>query len=686
MKFSLLTILALFFMNSPLVADNLDALHRQLRENPPPVPVVSGDISVHEALATLRADGTWADLDYTDGTSYRIYPTSAHLRRANLIMDSAAGAEPAERERRRRAAHQALSVWLRLDPQTNQNWFQSIGVPQWVGRLLLEFSDEVTPAEKKIALSILRRCVSADGELIYSGQPATGQNLQWQAALQIVGACLERDAARVEHHVRRIEREMQITTAEGIQVDLSFHQHGSQLYSGGYGQSFIGDAARLAVQTGGTRFALKPESVELLTRFLLDGQQAMLRGRRWDFTAIGREIARENRDASPLAGAADHLASLGGPRSDELRSFARRLRGEESPEGAPAGFRVFWRSDFVSQTRPAFHFAVRITSTRMGGSESGNGENESGTYLGDGATTLMRTGDEYHGVFPLWDWRRIPGVTNAYQPDVPLPFHDWNQGFASDSAYAPGSSFAGGAGDGRDGLAAMTLDRLGVHAAKAWFFQGDTVVCLGAGIRAVDPAAPLATTLEQCWARGEVTRGDTWARHNGVTYHQLGDGILHADTTRRTGTWRTLDRLQGSTRTVEGDVFTAWIEHVAAPAAYAYRIDIGEAGAAPHVLANTENIQAVASAAGDLVQMVFRAPGEMRLPDGLSICADQPCFVQLRRPVGATSWTLTAGNPTHRVGDVRITLAIASDSKTTTFSFPDSPLAGQPQTRTLARP
>ncbi|MBC8010663.1 MAG: hypothetical protein H7067_11275, partial [Burkholderiales bacterium] len=502
MRFSVRAFLALLFMTSTLLADDLDTLHRQLQANPPPVAVVAGDLSAEEALATLRADGTWADLDYTDGKDYHIYPASAHLRRANLILDSAAKAEPAERERRRLVAHQALSAWLRLDPQTNQNWFQSIGVPQWVGRLLLEFSDEVTPAEKQHALAILRRCVRADGELIYSHSPATGQNLQWQATLQIVGGCLERDAGRVERYVRRIERELQITEAEGLQADLSFHQHGAQLYAGGYGLNFTNDAARLAVQTRGTRFALQPETVDLLTRFLLDGQQAMLRGRRWDFTAIGREIARENRDASPLAGAADHLASLGGPRAEELRSFARRTRGEESPAGAPAGFRVFWRSDFVSHTRPEFHFSVRMTSTRINGSESGNGENESGTYLGDGATTLMRTGDEYHGVFPLWDWRRIPGVTNAYQPDVPLPFHNWNQGFAADSDYAPGSDFAGGAGDGRDGLAAMTLHRLGVHAAKAWFFQGDTVVCLGAGIRADDSTAPLATTLEQCWAKG----------------------------------------------------------------------------------------------------------------------------------------------------------------------------------------
>ncbi|MBC8039828.1 MAG: hypothetical protein H7Y06_04735 [Opitutaceae bacterium] len=660
--------LGMFLLIPPLFADDLDTLHRQLRANPPPVAVVPGDLSADAAHATLREDGTWADLDYTDSKDYRIYPASAHLRRANLIMDSATQAEPVERERRRRAAHQALSAWLRLDPQTNQQWFHCIGVPQWIGRLLLEFSEELTATEKELARTILRRCVAADGSLIYAGLPATGQNLQWQATLQIVGGCVERDAARVERSVRRIEQEMQITEAEGIQADLSFHQHGRQLYNGGYGVSFMTDAARLAAQTRGTRFALKPETVELLTRFLLDGQQAMLRGPRWDFTVIGREIARENRDASPLAGAAEQLASLGGSRAEELRSLARRTRGDEPLTGAPTGFRVFWRSDFVSQTRPTFHFSVRMTSTRMNGSESGNGENELGNYLGDGATTLMRAGDEYHGVFPLWDWRRIPGVTNAYRPDVPLPFHDWNAGFAA------GSDFAGGAGDGRDGLAAMTLDRLGVHAAKAWFFQGHTVVCLGAGIRAEDPAAPLITTLEQCWARGDLERGNTWVRHHGVTYQQMGDGAFRAETARRTGSWRNIDRLNGSTRTVEGDVFTAWIEHGASPATYAYRIEIGDAGPAPRVLVNTETIQAVANVAGDLVQAVFRKPGELRLPDGRTLAVDASSLVQWRRETDRRE-TLVASNPTHKVA--RLTVKLGDREEI--FVFPQvAATAGHP--------
>ncbi len=688
-------------------ADDLHTLAHQLRANPPPVAALPGDLSADEALAALRADGTWADLDYSDSIDFRIFPSSAHLRRANLILDSPATAAPGERDRRRHVAHQALSSWLRLDPQTGQGWYQTIGVPQWIGRLALEFENELTPAEKKCVLAILRRCVRTDGELIYANAPATGQNLQWQASLQIVAGCMDRDAAQVERYVRRIERELQITEEEGIQAGLSFQQHGRQLYAGGYGLGFTTDAARLAVQTRGTRFALKPETVDLLTRFLLDGQQGMLRGARWDFTTIGREIARGGRDAAPLAAAADQLASFGGPRAEELRGLARRLRGEESAGHAPAAFRVFWRSDFVSQTQPEFHFSVRMTSTRMNGSEAGNGENELGAYLGDGATTLMRTGDEYHGIFPMWDWRRIPGVTNTYQPEVPLPIYDWSKG------YAAGSDFAGGTGDGANGLAAMELSRLGVHAHKAWFFIGDSVVCLGAGIRADDAQAPLITTINQCFAKGalqtsgtpsEVNAGATfslqgpgWIHHDGVAYLNLDGNVLHAQIVQQTGSWKDVDQLQGSPETLANDVFSAWIEHGEQPAAYAYIVAPGlspegipayEKQGAPQVLINTESLQAVASAKGEIVQIAFWSPGELLLPDGGKIQADSSCLLQLRTLPGGR-WTLAVSNPTQKACTLHVRLSRSFTGSMTrpdgegtlvTFHFPANlETAGKPQ-------
>jgi chondroitin AC lyase len=230
-------------------------------------------------------------------------------------------------------------------------------------------------------------------------------------------------------------------------------------------------------------------------------------------------------------------------------------------------------------------------------------------------------------------------------------------------------------------LAAMTLDRLGVHAAKAWFFQGDTVVCLGADIRADDAQAPLITTLDQCWARGGgIERGDGRVRHDGVVYRNIGDGELRAETVRKTGSWRTVDRLQGSDGPVSGDVFTAWIEH---GASYAYRIDTGEgdAGTGPRVLLNTQAVQAVASAAGDLVQAVFRTAGEVRLPDGRVLGVDAPSLVQWRRGADGRE-TLVPGNPTQKVAGLIVRVG---DRRVECVFSKDAALAGRPISKEIGR-
>src|SRR5690348_17434716 len=46
--------------------------------------------------------------------------------------------------------------------------------------------------------------------------------------------------------------ELRITDSDGIQADYSFHQHGAQLYSGGYGLGFANDVGRFIALAWGT--------------------------------------------------------------------------------------------------------------------------------------------------------------------------------------------------------------------------------------------------------------------------------------------------------------------------------------------------------------------------------------------------------------------------------------------------
>ena len=109
--------------------------------------------------------------------------------------------------------------------------------------------------------------------------------------------------------------------------------------------------------------------------------------------------------------------------------------------------------------------SVKMASDRVVGVEMMNGDNMKGFYMADGATYIYQDGDEYLDIFPLWDWRKLPGVT-AFQSDDPMPIiqkcHPRNA-----------TSFVGGVSNGMYGISAMEVNRAGIKACKSWIFIDD---------------------------------------------------------------------------------------------------------------------------------------------------------------------------------------------------------------------
>jgi chondroitin AC lyase len=380
------------------------------------------------------------------------------------------------------------------------------------------------------------------------------------------------------------------------------------------------------------------------------------------------------------------------------------MEGRVAPEtGTPLGCRVFWRSEYVSCVRRGFFMAVRMSSRRALGTETAaSGQGLRNWHLGDGATCLMRTGGEYAEIGPVWNWRHLPGVTCIDTPDVPLPRNVWGRGAEG------GSDFAGGVTDGVDAVAAMELARGGARARKAWFFTGDAVVCLGAGIRADSPGVPLVTGVEQCWARSPVQtsagdsttlsggaaslQGENWVHHDGVTYLFGEDSEIRIRRERREAKWPVVNTFIHAPEPVSGDVFELWIEHGSSPddAHYHYLVAPGlrpegiatfQRDTQPRVLSNTVEVQAVA--AHNLWQVVFWRPGAVDLSATWRLTADAPCLLQLRQE--SPGWAVAAGNPTHAVRMLRVRLEDRSTSRVAeaSFVFPSDGFAGQPQVRTL---
>lgn len=651
--------------------EDVQRVRRQLVELIAPRDPAAAQREAAAAVAAQRPDGTWAAVDYADAqrSNWRTSPHLTRLCRA-LAAHLHAGPDAAAAAALRRG----LDAWFRLDPRNPNWWHNEIGVPMALGDIVLLAGDAVDAERRARAAAIMRRSVHAGW---------TGQNLVWGVGIQIARGCIEDDAEAVASGFARFFREVRtgVPPWEGVQVDMSFHQHGNVLYAGGYGQGFAGDGARLVRMAAGTRFAAPDAVVGVLTGYLLDGQRWMIRGERWDWGVVGRELVRADKNARGVALAARRLADAGAPRAAELRAMGDAIAAA-APRAMAVGNRHFWCSDYMAHQRPGFMATVRMHSTRVDNTDTlTNDENRRSHFIADGATCLMRDGREYVDIFPAWDWRLVPGTTCEQRPAMPEPKAVRRHGAAA---------FVGGVSDGRVGLAAMQHRRGSLTARKAWLLLDDAVVCLGAGI-ACASGDPVATSINQCLLRGEAVRapGDgPWAWHDGFGYALLAPGALRLSAGAQRGRWRDIGT--GGAEEVSVPVFSLSIDHGRDPAgaSYAYAVlpgvaaaDMPALAAAPpvRVLANTPELQAAAG--GGVVGAAFHAAG--RLDGEVPLAVDRPCLVLLRREGDAV--VLAVANPENRplAVAVDVGLALAGDGVERTpagsrvrLALPDGPAAG----------
>lgn len=439
-------------------------------------------INTSKTLATaqtLRPDGTWPDIDYAnrDGGSWEPFEHLDRMRNLAILFRSDRSAELGTLVRK------ALAAWVERDPQSDNWWYNHNGTPQEIVAVLLLMREVFPPEEVPGALKIVRRA---------RVEPKRNN----ECLIGLMAAVLAEDEAGADAALSILWAGIATGTGDTIQVDASYHFHGPQLYSGGYGRGFAERTSRLIAMTAGTRFAAPTEKIELFTRFVLDGSQWMLRGGAFEVTSRGRETSRPEQDMRPVfAEICRDMLAAGAPREAEWSSFLSRLEAE-TPIVALEGTRHFWKSDLLIHQSPRYFGSVKMNSVRTYGSESGNGEGLTNYLLLFGCSLLMQRGDEYRNIYPVWDWRRLPGATcTATKRAIPLlPFGEGAEGT---------TRFAGGVTDGSIGLAAWVLDRDGVYAHKAYAFLETSILAVGAGLRGPENEL-LQTGVNQCWLNGKV--------------------------------------------------------------------------------------------------------------------------------------------------------------------------------------
>ena len=577
-------------------SDSFEIVRRRLRDGI--LARVSPSSAIESWVALQAADGTWPDIDYTDTDGMRFRPMGHVARGLELAV-----AEHPE------AALAALSAWRRIGPRSENWWYNEIGVPQAIGDTLLVVFDRLGEPQRRAWRRWLAECAGP--------VTMTGQNLIWSQGIGLRAALLVNDGAAIAAASDKMASVLRVTEGEGIQSDLTFHQHGAQLYTGGYGAGLVNDASAWIHALHGTEWALPAPAVSLLVDFLLDGVQWALHGEAFDFTTIGREIARPSahRPNPDLRRSVRLLCAAGAPRQADLAAFEARLAtaGTEDAADDLIGCRYFPHSDYLVHRRPGWSISVRMSSSRTVMTESMNGENLRGRHLGDGVAAV-RVGhavhDGYREVMATWDWARLPGIT-AQHTSEPALLHPRPNTQHGSSEHVAGWS------DGRVGIAVMSLAGTDTFTEgwKAWFCFDDLAVALGAGISAPGARGPVLTTIDQRLAHDAITidrhAPARYVHHGAIGYVQLAEHPpLSADIRPRTGTWRQINE-SGSDSPATTEIFTVGFDHGPSPRNANYACLILPAAdteatmrraASPgvSVLSNTARLQAVSHLASGL--------------------------------------------------------------------------------------
>ncbi len=605
-------------------------------------------------LSSIQADGSWADINYTDRSQSNWLPIS-HLDRLKKMVLAYTIEENSYYEKNEAiqiAIEKGLQCWYDKNPTSTNWWFQQIASPQRIGIILILMRYGKTPVSSSLESLLLSRMKSLGGD----PESQDGANKLDVAIHWVYRGCLTKDATVLRKGVNQCYYPLFLTTDQGLQHDNSYFQHGQQLYVGGYGNVIIGGVSSIALYTKGTQFAIPQDKLALLSKYTRETYFQVIRGRNFHFNVTGRGISRQGAlNQSGFENTVNVMRILDADYSTEYDSIISRITMENHPgHGLKTNHRHFWRADYSLCVSPGYSFDVRMVSNRTARNENGNGENIKGYFLSDGATNIGITGEEYYNIFPIWQWNKIPGVTAPLLTTIPKPA-EWE--------VRGSSGYAGGVSDTICGISAYfykdnAYSSLGgITAKKAWFFFGDEVLCLGNSINS-SATVNINTTLNQCWLKGNVavfSEGSTitppkgehsslsqvnWVWHDNIAYLFPNGGNVQMSNKEQTGSWNLINTSETATA-IKGDVFTLWLNHGTNPqdAQYAYVVAPGksltdmETYNTNHIKihVNSDTVQVVENTNKNLFGFVFYESAQYK-GENFTIKVDNPCILMLKNP------------------------------------------------------
>lgn len=606
--------------------------------------------SVKKWVNTLQATGKWPDVDYGDQnpTSWKV---RVHLDR--IIKISIAY------QQKKSKFYQNENAWAKITSATtywfdknykNSNWWQNeIGVPQNWRDIITLNSEKFTKYQFGKALAILGQ---------YNLRPNfTGANLTWSADLALHYGLFTEDVALVKKASGLLINEVKMSKGEGIRQDFSYHQHGARLQTHHYGSSFLTENIRLAYELQQTPWKFPASKLTILKNYLLNGWQWMARGIYITPATVDRAISRQGVLINDIAKILPYLIKM--YPAGEANELTTMLSVQLGKPQTLNGFKYFPVSDFGAYQNQSFSFFLKTISTRTEITEHINGENQKGSFLNLGNTYLVRRGQEYLDLMPLWDWKYLPGTTN----------------FSSAKAINR-LDFVGGVTAGTNGISVMDFetnnDATKLTGSKFWAIHNKRIFCLigDLSMSGSNSNDTIYTSLEQAKLQGKVllngsehilakntlvNKGLKFVSHNGFSYIALSGCSLSVSNENRIGSWRNISK-SGSADLTTAAVFKVTATHQNNTSA-AYLIDgftqpsqLNKMLVKPdwQILKNDKSCQAIAFDDGTSFISFHRNDGLTCQQNSIKV--DRPCLLIVSQTA------IYASDPLQKGGELTVVL------------------------------
>lgn len=641
------------------------------------------DGRVKDIVAKMQDDGRFGDIRYDDLSRTAGFPQRRHT--TNLVYLAMAYKHVSSAycgsEDLKATITLGYRFWVEND-FFGDNWHNNqISTPTSLVELMLLIGDELPKDLVEKGQPIIGRA-----HMEASGARPSGDRIVI-AGILAKNLLFKGEREKFDEIIRLIEGEVKFSTgSRGMQHDYSFHHRVDRVNnttSYGYGKyaNVFGEWSYYVSQT---KYAFSVEKINHLIDYYLDGiYKQQVYATYADVSVKNRAITAKTEFGPQGTLEIERLLASTDYRKDELEEVVRLRKGETKPSQSFAKF--FWQTEHFVMQRPDYYTTVRMFSTRNRNMEVPyNGPGKPTHHRADGTNYLVLDGDEYHNIWPVYDWQKISGTTIVQKPALHPPTEIQKDGL---------TDFVGAVTDGLVG--AVAFDFRSPHdlvkARKGWFFFDREYVCLGADICS-GQSLPVVTTVNQVLQRSDVTvsqNGDVhtvaegcceldgvnWVHHDRVGYLFQEPAKVCLSNQMAEGRWCDItDEKNVSDALVQEKVFALWFDHDVRPegASYQYIVvpnvtveELPQTSGTNRnidILANTPDLQAVKHAGHDLCQMAFYRAGKIEIADGVWVEADSQGMVMVQLQSGKIA-SVTVADPSRKLRRLSLTVSGTYEAK-----------------------